>query len=164
MRFCGNLDPGAGRHLLDPIGEVRLRVGERRKFEKERLKDQRLNHRAQNNQRHRRHPKIEPPPARALADRPVQDQDQDDPDRDLHKFSLGPVRQPRSPSLNRLLVLQGQNMAPDRRRQAQHIDGQQQERDNRDGLREARFGSPLRKIPKEWRDAKLQQQQQQEKP
>ena len=93
----------------------------------------------------------------------IQNPHQQNGDRHLNAFALDPIREPRSPSLNRLLILQGQAVRPDRRGQAQDIDRHQRERRKNNHLPKAAVSPFCGPIAIGGSDAKLQHEHEQKK-
>jgi len=79
-------------------------------------------------------PEVEPPMPRTAPHHAEQDPDQNNSKRDMEKFPLGPIPEPRAPALNRLFIVNGKRMPVQAQGKLQNVDGQEEQRDENKSL------------------------------
>src|SRR5258708_374398 len=94
----------------------------------QRIDHQRRDHDQSQEDQDRWKPEIQPPTPPASPHDGEQDQDQNDSKRCAEKLSLGPIPEPRAPTLNGLFIMQGKRMPIQPQGQVQNVDGQEKQR------------------------------------
>src|SRR5436309_8310934 len=111
------------RKFFNRSNQVWMLLAQRFEFVEQRIDHQRSDHDHSKQNQDRRKPEIQPPAARTAPHHGEKDQDQNDSKRDMEKFPLAPIPEPRTPALYRLLIVHGKRMPNQAHRQSQNVDG-----------------------------------------
>src|SRR5437867_3624585 len=96
-----NVFSGALHHSLEACGQRSVLLRERLELVKQRVNNERIQEEDKQPDRQRREPEIKPPAARGLADCRIEDPDENGRNDDGDDLPLGPIPEPRAPSLYR---------------------------------------------------------------